>query len=294
MPDPFENTTTNIFDDPIENSDWHDTNNESAEKKSDSTDDENVDDPFGEDFNEDDDDSDFEINKKGENKSTASKANNNRSEFNIIKMKAPPIYLCMTCKGTFKSFDELRKHMKESVCSEEQLTCEFCGKKFEKKRNLRQHMKNHDEPSYICDKCGKKYSNRYSLDNHKSLQHGEYVEEHGNIYKCQICIATFTNRTDLYAHVKNHAEVSQNLLCDTCGKCFNSKHALNNHVRNHLNIKSFACSDCPKRFRNRLLLTQHSHIHTGIKVFQCTACPKAFAKRESLRNHRKKHHPDAT
>lgn len=134
--------------------------------------------------------------------------------------------------------------------------------------------------------------NQFNLENHKSAQHGEYVDEHENVYKCRLCCEKFTNRTDLYTHMKNHSSDNVEMLCDTCGKCFKNNHNLKNHMRTHLDIRPFECTFCPKTFRTRLLLKQHLHVHTGIKEFQCTGCSTSFAKRDSLRNHMRKHHPD--
>lgn len=134
--------------------------------------------------------------------------------------------------------------------------------------------------------------NQFNLENHKSAQHGEYVDEHQNVYKCRLCCEKFNNRTDLYTHMKNHTTQNVEMLCDTCGKCFKNNHNLKNHMRTHLDIRPFECTFCPKTFRTRLLLKQHLHVHTGIKEFKCTICSTLFAKRDSLRNHMRKQHPD--
>lgn len=235
--------------------------------------------------------------KKGSTKTTDSPKSNSRSEFTVVKLKEPPVYICMKCSGKFKSFGELKKHMAEkNQCTEAQLTCDVCSKKFDNKANLLRHIKCHAEKAikFICHKCGRTFLSSFNLDNHRSSQHGEYVEEYNNIYKCNACEHTFVHRADLYAHAKTHAKSkdTQSQLCHTCGKCFPNRNALTVHTRIHLDIRPHACVVCPKTFRTRILLTEHSHVHTGIKSFQCALCPRAFAKRDSLRIHRKKHHED--
>lgn len=133
------------------------------------------------------------------------------------------------------------------------------------------------------------YTNQFNLENHKSAQHGEYVQEHGHTYRCQMCEARFDNRTDLYAHIANHEKTPVTVVCDKCGKSFNSNKALHTHLRQHLDIRPYACTYCPKRFGKRLTLTQHLHVHTGIKSFKCDQCDKSFAKRDSLVAHKRKH-----
>lgn len=209
----------------------------------------------------------------------------------VVKMEAPPVYICMMCKEKFSSFEPLKDHMKNnSKCKQVQLKCEVCGKMWETKKALYQHSMVHkDKPTFVCEQCGKTFTNRFNLENHKSSKHGEYVEEHGNIYKCKVCDNQFTSRKDLYDHISNHAKTPVTLLCDTCGKSFTSVENLRSHMRIHQNIRPFACTYCPKRFRSRLQLTQHLHVHTGIKPFTCTLCNKAFAKKDSLVAHNRTH-----
>ncbi|XP_055325279.1 zinc finger protein PLAG1-like [Sitodiplosis mosellana] len=215
-------------------------------------------------------------------------------KFKALKINAPPVFLCMKCKNRFDSLIALKQHVfQKNSCSVTQLTCNVCNKTFENKKRMSQHMKSHEEKvKFICDKCGKMYHQQFNLENHKSAQHGEYLDEHQNVYKCRLCSAKFDNRTDLYTHMKNHANDNQELLCDTCGKCFKNNHNLKNHMRTHLNLRPHECTFCPKKFRTRLLLKQHLHVHTGIKEFQCSVCAALFAKRDSLRSHMRKQHPD--
>lgn len=223
------------------------------------------------------------------------KSNTNAStNFKSIKINAPPVFLCMKCKNKFDSLAELKEHVFEkNACTTLQLTCKICDKTFDNRKRLLQHGKIHEEkPKYICDKCGILYTNQYNLENHKSSQHGEYLSENQNIYKCRLCSEKYTNRTDLYVHMKMHSKEKQQLLCDTCGKCFTNSYSLKSHQKVHLDIRPFSCTLCPKRFRSRLLLKQHMHVHTGIKEFQCNHCLQSFAKADSLRLHTRKRHPE--
>lgn len=255
------------------------------------------------DFNNDDEDDNYEPSDKKRkittkipisNKSTASTISSNKqpsnnsdasTKFKSIKINAPPVFLCMKCKNKFETLADLKQHVfQKNACSTSQLTCKICEKKFETRKKLQQHSKSHIEKTkFICDKCGKMYTNQFNLENHKSAQHGEYVDESQNIYKCRICSTRFDNRTDLYSHMKTHTREKQEVLCDTCGKCFANSHNLKSHQKVHLDIRPFPCELCPKSFRTRLLLRQHLHVHTGIKEFQCVHCGQSFAKADSLR-----------
>lgn len=267
----------------------------------DNVDDDNDDD---DDYVNDDDDDDDDYSPTGKKSKTVSKAsqsksiksNNNdtSSKFKSIKINAPPVFLCMKCKNKFESLADLKQHVfQRNACTTSQLTCKVCDKTFDNRKRLQQHSKVHEEKTkYICDQCGKLYTNQFNLENHKSSQHGEYLEECQNIFKCRLCNEKYSNRTDLYLHMKTHTKDTQQLLCDTCGKCFANAHNLKSHQKVHLDIRPFACTLCPKRFRTRLILKQHLHVHTGIKEFQCGQCLQSFAKADSLRVHTRKKHPE--
>ncbi|XP_031620318.1 zinc finger protein 181-like [Contarinia nasturtii] len=263
-------------------------------------------DDYGNDMDDDDDYTPLSKLCKTRNKTTKpnkqldnsnSNSTDTSSKFKAIKINAPPVFLCMKCKNRFETLQALKQHVfQKNECTIAQLTCKVCNKTFDNKKRMSQHMKTHEERvKFICDKCGHQYANQFNLENHKSAMHGEYVDEFENIYKCRLCNEKYTNRTDLYSHMKTHTNDTQRQICETCGKCFNNTHNLKSHVRSvHLDIRPHECPHnlCNKRFRTRLLLRQHLHVHTGIKEFQCTACAQSFAKQDSLRIHMRKRHPD--
>lgn len=214
-----------------------------------------------------------------------------KNRFVILKLNAPPVYVCMQCHAKFASYKLLKEHIATNrQCKMADLTCEICGKVYPKKKSMYQHLQSHREKkTYVCEQCGKVYTKQFNLENHIASQHTDCSDEQGHVYKCQLCSEQFLNRTDFFAHINNHSSLPTLLLCDTCGKRFTSAESLRSHIRGHLNIKPFVCSHCSKGFRTRLLLNQHLHIHTGIKLFRCELCDKAYAKWESLNIHKRKH-----
>jgi C2H2-type zinc finger/Zinc finger, C2H2 type/Zinc-finger of C2H2 type len=225
-------------------------------------------------------------------KSASTKSPNERNQpVRVITMASNAIFLCMTCKMKFSTFDGLKEHMQTcEACKMSTLTCETCGKISKHRKAFYQHRLSHRaKVEIVCELCGKVYTNKFNLENHKSLAHGEVIVEEGIIYKCQICNQQFSNRKTLFDHISSHSKDPVNLLCDECGKTFTSQDSLKAHVRSHLNIRNFRCEHCDKRFRSRTGLLQHTHIHTGEKAFKCSRCPREFAKRESLLIHERQH-----
>lgn len=215
-----------------------------------------------------------------------------REDMKEIHLESSPVFLCRKCRKNFTSLAELKQHVSApEECIDANLVCNKCSKGFETMLDKRQHMRTHIErQKFVCDKCGKEYLHMSSLENHKSIQHGEYIKsDESQRFKCRHCTQIFPNRTDLFAHTKEH-ENNQSFLCDMCGKCFKGRHQLSNHRRIHLDIRPFACKVCPKLFRTNTLLRQHMHVHTGIKEFVCEVCARQFAKRQSLRDHYRKEH----
>lgn len=215
-----------------------------------------------------------------------------RDDMKEIHLKSSPVFLCRRCKQNFSTLTELKDHVNApETCVDAGLVCNKCRKVCGTMLEKRQHMRTHIErQKFVCDKCGKEYLHISSLENHRSIQHGEYIKsDESQRFKCRHCTQIFPNRTDLFAHTKEH-ENDQSFLCDMCGKCFKSRHHLSNHRRTHLDIRPHACKLCPKMFRTNTLLRQHMHVHTGIKEFVCEVCARQFAKRQSLRDHYKKEH----
>lgn len=152
---------------------------------------------------EDDNDDDYKPVKRQEKP----KNKNNKSDVIVLKMDLPAAYVCMTCKSKFPGFDELKHHMKSNFdCKSVYLTCKECNKVCPNRKSLYQHTLTHrDKITHMCDECGKGYTNKFNLENHKSSFHGEYFEECGVIYKCKICDAQFSQRRELYEHIKVHS-----------------------------------------------------------------------------------------
>lgn len=215
-----------------------------------------------------------------------------RAEVKEIRVQSSPVFLCRKCRTQFDTLSALKEHVnKPEPCVDLNLICNKCQLVCESMLEKRQHMRTHIvREKYVCDKCGKEYLHMNSLENHRSLVHGEYIKEDATQkFRCRDCPEVFQNRTDLFAHAKQH-EKDQTWLCDICGKCFTNRHNMTNHRRIHQHIRPHQCKMCPKSYRSSILLRQHMHVHTGIKEFVCEICARQFAKGQSLRHHYKKEH----
>ena len=137
----------------------------------------------------------------------------------------------------------------KSQCNE----CTECGKVFENKTYLRQHVKRrHSIPvacersksqSNECTECGKVFENKTYLRQHVKRRHSIPVT-------CEICGESFDNSCKLEKHLKNHSEASV-FSCSTCGKTFYMRWRLNKHMALHNETDLKHChyynnrKDCP-------------------------------------------------
>ena len=84
------------------------------------------------------------------------------------------------------------------VNTEGEFKCEYCGKGFQFRNNLKAHYKTHlREKTYSCDLCDKSFVYKESLKNHMLLHSGEFP------YLCNICNKKFRDRSNRRKHVKN-------------------------------------------------------------------------------------------
>ncbi|NWI11148.1 ZN516 protein, partial [Crypturellus soui] len=182
--------------------------------------------------------------------------------------------------------------------------CTFCKSKFERKKDLEQHLHQVHKP-FKCRLCSYMTLREETLLNHVEKDHitaqvpnGEAYTENckselsAGEFPCEVCGQAFSQTWFLKAHMKKHRG-SFDHGCHICGRRFKEPWFLKNHMKSHgpkTGSKNKPKSDL------ELIATindviQEETIVTGLSLYEvCTKCGNLFTNMESLKAHNAVHY----
>ncbi|XP_033231812.1 zinc finger protein 676-like [Belonocnema kinseyi] len=243
------------------------------------------------------------------------------------KEKSEKKYKCEKCARTYAQQSLLTRHQKY-VCyaTVPQFICKFCNIRFIQKSIMTRHMDVvHHNPSsqlsktqHKCDKCSQTYSCLNALNRHKYVEHksikpkfncdfcgyianqkahlsSHITSRHSQIsklkYKCDKCLRSYTWLKDLQRHKRlQHAMVTPEFICDSCGYKANQKV----HLAKHIHSLHFVapktkhyCDKCSRSYNWVGDLNRHKRLfHGTVKPkFVCNYCGLVMHKKSSLLKH---------
>ncbi|XP_065084573.1 transcription factor grauzone-like isoform X2 [Ochlerotatus camptorhynchus] len=198
---------------------------------------------------------------------------------------------CTDCETSFTKFLNFKQHFRK-VHHETRPVVVCCGRKFNKRVRLVEHVTKHMNPdAFRCTVCDKSYCNSTNLNIHM-LKHGS---PEALVHKCDQCERSFAKKYQLNAHMLQHVpEEERKCVCPSCNKAFASKYSMQQHVnRVHLKQFHFFCDMCAKTFYSKQSLQVHKKTHDEIlppEKVQCPDCGSWHKHMQGLLKHKKRHH----
>ena len=170
-----------------------------------------------------------------------------------------------TCKtGLLLQDHGVKIHKKQIVVQakplqDKSVCCDQCGKRFNNKTHLRDHLETHEIKELMCDKCDRVFTNSVNLRAHLRRNHST------TSFDCQYCGQIFKNTRNLWNHIKqNHEEKKWN--CELCGKGFVCRSKMEEHIMSvHTKTAAFICRHgCGKTYKDNPNRRAHERsVHEG-------------------------------
>ncbi|XP_047481736.1 gastrula zinc finger protein XlCGF48.2-like isoform X2 [Penaeus chinensis] len=175
---------------------------------------------------------------------------------------------CATCGEDLPTLEALKDHRRTAHPTPEVapgsgkkgFECDYCGKTFNCRSNLRDHLVVHTgEKPYPCDICGKTFSFIHNMKTHR-LTHNE-----GRNEVCPYCDKAYKSKISLYYHMKkgncrglSTKEVPEGYhRCTECLQMFASEERYRAHKdKGHCQV-SHRCQHCGLRCSTELRLQNH-------------------------------------
>lgn len=208
--------------------------------------------------------------------------------------------LCSECPLLFKSDTDRKKHI--NTChGPGKLTCNDCGRTFQRKASFDVHSEMHIVRT--CRACGVQFTNRGCYREHRAkCEPGAKPDlktvprsRRSNIrdpatFTCDYCNKTYHSRPQLKNHILwIHMDIRPH-QCKWCGKRFYTPARLAEHHVVHTRARNFECDICGAKLVSKMAAVYHRRRHTGEKPYECADCGERFLSSSRRSEHAKRRH----
>lgn len=201
----------------------------------------------------------------------------------VVMIDNKKYYQCDLCPYIRNSRNRIIEHHRTHT-GERPYFCEKCGKQFNNRTLLRNHLLGVHEGvrKFTCDICSKTFSSKHYVDEHRRIHTGEKP------FVCDLCGSAYTHLTSLLTHKNRHSD-SRKYQCPLCPETFVYRSSLNLHKKRHTGDLRHKCEECGKAFIDKQHLTRHLAVHTNVRPYPCNICGATFKLKKYLGSHKKTH-----
>ena len=209
---------------------------------------------------------------------------------------------CDQCPKTFRRTHVLDWHKyraHDGTKPEKKLKCTLCDKAYYTKKAINEHISViHEGIKNQCEFCEVVLAGENNLRRHIQVVHMG-IKPH----KCELCSASFREKSYLRAHMKRHNN-ERDYKCDLCPKSYLESRALRKHKlrvhegksleeiygpnytksKNNRTIK-VNCDVCGKSVSKQYLKEHIQAVHEGKIPYKCVQCHDEFRTRRKLQQH---------
>ncbi|XP_046618475.1 zinc finger protein 37 homolog [Neodiprion virginianus] len=132
------------------------------------------------------------------------------------------LFVCDFCGLTYSNKSSLYYHRNYKHTNKlKSFECKVCNKKLQSEKNLKIHLKQHEE-TFVCEECGMKFARKHGLTKHRRVHTKEKL--HG----CPVCGKAFACTATQRVHFLTHAGLRP-YVCNVCGSKFTQRSSLMLH-----------------------------------------------------------------
>ncbi|KFM58772.1 Histone H4 transcription factor, partial [Stegodyphus mimosarum] len=212
--------------------------------------------------------------------------NESKTEKNIA------VCLWHDCHRIFADQYKVKEHMR-SHTQEKLIACPTCGGMFASRTKFFDHVHRQlavdddSEGIYICEYCSRKMNSERLLRDH--------MRHHVNHYKCPYCDMTCPTPSGIQVHITYRHSESKPYSCQYCDYKCKSENDLRKHLETHRMVPTYKCpvEDCSYTTRSQSCYNAHyrkKHEKKPPAKYSCHLCDKMCTRGNYLTKHLLNHH----